>query len=60
MSPFLLWKWLAFLACIGTVSFVVERLYFLMKSQSMQEISVLLSTSAQILTTFIKYEGTIS
>ena len=31
MSPFLLWEWSAFLACMGTGSFMVVRLCFLMK-----------------------------
>ena len=60
MSPLLLWEWSAFLACMGIGSFVVGRLCFLTKCWSIQEMSMPLSTSAQISTTFMECEGTIS
>ena len=60
MFPFLLWEWSAFLARMGTRSFVVGRLCLLMKCWSMQEMSAPLLTSARVSTTFIECKGTIS
>ena len=60
MSPFLLWEGSAFLAHMGTGSFVVGRLCFLTKCWSMQEMSAPLLTSAWISMTFMECKGTIS
>ena len=60
MSPLLLWEWSVFLAHLGMESFVAGRLCFLTKCWSMQEMSALLSTSAQVSTTFIECKRTIS
>ena len=60
MSPLLLLEWSAFLACMGTESFIVGRLCFWTKCWSIQEMSALLSTNTQILTTFMECEGMIS
>ena len=60
MSPLLLLEWSAFLARMRMGSFVVGRLFFLTKCSSIQEMSTLLSTSAQVLTTFMECKGTIS
>ena len=60
MSPLLLLEWSAFLACMGTESFIVGRLCFWTKCWSIQEMSALLSTNTQILMTFMECEGMIS
>ena len=60
MSPLLLLKWSAFLARMGMGSSMVGRLCFLTKCWSIQEMSALLSTNAQVSMTLMECEEMIS
>ena len=60
MSPLLLLEWSAFLARMEMGSSIVERLCFLTKCWSIQEMSAPLSTNAWVLTTFMECERMIS